>query len=141
MADIQQAPQVCLRVNGEIFNSVLQLGVTIHRVVCVGNVLSIKGDEVTISIPNGSELSTEFKFRKEPSCSLVANENTYQFSIKIDNQNLGDSIIEYAQDFGTNFVMYSYSTSFFNYWYILKDRYPQLKGSEETEETGEMDTQ
>ncbi|EAL65398.1 hypothetical protein DDB_G0284115 [Dictyostelium discoideum AX4] len=137
----QPQESVFIRVNGEILESLINQTSAnkISKGMILAKFLDIDQDKGTATIESTDSKHLKFSVPKDKFNSINKN-NYYQICFTFEyTTTIGvQGVVLSLFDFGPvdSFDTYSYSLTYFNYWNIIKDRYPQLKT-----ESDQMDQQ
>ncbi|KAM9978701.1 hypothetical protein ACTFIY_012444 [Dictyostelium cf. discoideum] len=137
----QPQESVFIRVNGEILESLINQTSAnkISKGMILAKFLDIDQDKGTATIESTDAKQLKFSVPKDKFNSINKN-NYYQICFTFEyTTTIGvQGVVLSLFDFGPvdSFDTYSYSLTYFNYWNIIKDRYPQLKT-----ESDQMDQQ
>ncbi|KAN0047530.1 hypothetical protein ACTA71_001912 [Dictyostelium dimigraforme] len=137
----QPQESVFIRVNGEILESLINQTSAnkISKGMILAKFLDIDQEKGIATIESTDEKQLKFSFSKDKFSPIDKN-NYYQICFTFEyTTTIGvQGVVLSLFDFGPVdlFDTYSYSLTYFNYWNIIKDRYPQLKT-----ESDQMDQQ
>ncbi|KAN0000709.1 hypothetical protein ACTFIZ_001150 [Dictyostelium cf. discoideum] len=137
----QPQESVFIRVNGEILESLINQTSAnkISKGMILAKFLDTDQDKGIATIESTDAKQLKFSVPKDKLNSINKN-NYYQICFTFEyTTTIGiQGVVLSLFDFGPvdSFDTYSYSLTYFNYWNIIKDRYPQLKT-----ESDQMDQQ
>ncbi|KAN0041217.1 hypothetical protein ACTFIV_003753 [Dictyostelium citrinum] len=136
----QPQESVFIRVNGEILESLINQTSTnkVSKGMILAKFLDIDQDKSIATIESTDSRQLKFSLPKD---KFTINKNnyyqicfTFEYTTTIGVQGIVLSLFDFGP--ADSFDTYSYSLTYFNYWNIIKDRYPQLKT-----ESDQMDQQ